>query len=176
MPTVAEAAAQIEQIDQQLLEQTARLIYIDLMKGEMRGRDGKAVAQAAYTRAKDFTLVTQALRDGASLPEPQAELKPLFIQVHLWDAEGEYGKPMVDGNGQPIYEVQPVDRDAFAPNLPAGHPINQRYAPIAVRARVRHGGKDVPALCDPAGNPLSEDAYASAIASIKGEVPVFARN
>ena len=170
--TAAEAAGKIEQIDQQLWEQTARLLYLDLMKGEMRGRDGKVVAQVAYSRARDFTLVTQAVRDGATLPEPQEELRPLFVRVRVWDANGQHGTPMSDDNGQPIYETMPVDRDAFAPNLPIDHPINQRYAPLAARAKIG----DSPALCDPLGKPLPPDAYAAAVASIRGEIPQFAQN
>lgn len=144
--TAAQAATKITDIDRNLLEQTARLIYIDLMKGEMRGRDGKLAAQIAYSRARDFTLVSQAIREGAAIPEPKQDSKPLFCKVRLWDgSKGQNGEPLSDENGQALFEVQPVDRDAFAPNLPADHPINQRFYPNALANGT---------LCDARGNAL----------------------
>lgn len=145
--TAATAAGKITDIDQQLLEVTARSIYMDLSKGELRNRDGKLVAQIAYARARDFVLVTQAIRGGAAIPEPAAPPAPLFCKVQLWDgSKGQHGEPLADENGQPVFEVQPVDRDAFAPNLPKDHPINQRYYPNALAKGT---------ICGPKGEPVA---------------------
>jgi hypothetical protein len=135
--TAAEAAAQLTEVDADALEKAAMAIYLDLVKGEMRGRDGKLVAQAAYARARDFVLVTQAIRGGAEIPTSVApqSLPVLYCKVTLWDLTlGEHGAPVKDNNGRTVEEIQPVDRDAFAPNLPEDHPINQRYYPNALKS------------------------------------------
>lgn len=123
------------QVDQKLLEDTAKDIYLRLHEGKMRGHEPREIASRAFALAKAFAEEAQAVRDGKIVADPPKPDAPLYVRVHLWDgSRGQHGERKLDENNQPIFEIQPVDRYAFAPNLPDEHPVNQRYYPNAIRS------------------------------------------
>jgi hypothetical protein len=145
-------AKQELQLDSDLLEKTALAIYIERMRTN-RGYSPEAVAKKAFQQAKAFTAIAQSVRDGEAIPDMPVAPPPLFVQVDQWDGEkGEHGELRRDKNNQIVKEVLPVDRKAHCPNLPEGHPINQRWLPNAMRA-----GR----LCTLEGRLLSADEVKS---------------
>lgn len=123
----------IDDVDRTLLEETARFMYVELSRGRLRGRAPEQIAEAAFQEAKAFVMVAQAHRNGKPIADKAKGEAPAYVLVHLWDGSlGPHGEPMMKPDtNEPVLEVQPVDRDAFAPNLPKDHPINQRYYPNA---------------------------------------------
>lgn len=144
-------------IDQALLEETAREIYMQLTKGRMRGFDPAVIASRAFSEAKAFCLEAMAIRNGKSIADLTQDEEPLFARVNLWDgSRGLHGEPIKDENGKAVTEIQPVDRYASAPNLDPSHPINQRYLPNAIRNK---------ALVNQDGTALDQNKLAALVAA-----------
>lgn len=108
------------------LKELAFSIYANEVKGKRAGFSGERVALESFRLAQEFLNIDAEIQTGGLSaerpPEPVAE----FIEVDLWEQEGETWKPALDQYGRPVKERQLVDADAFAPNLPIEHPINQR--------------------------------------------------
>jgi hypothetical protein len=136
-------------LDLDRLTETALPIFTSLVgRPEHRGTSLAVLAEQAFAQAAAFEREAYLIQGGKAVVDRRhASEAPLFALVHLCDgSKGEKGEPMFEEDThKPITEVQPVDRYAFAPNLPEGHPINQRFAPNAIKS-----GR----LCDEAGNLL----------------------
>lgn len=129
------------------LEIVAERIYMDDIR-VVRGISPEQVARKAFQKAAVFCKVADAVRAGERIQPLATSEEQLYVIVHLWDgSQGQHGEAMHDDNGRPVTEVMPVDRYAFAPNLPEGHPVNQRFLPYAIKL-----GK----LCDKEGKPLTK--------------------
>jgi len=156
------AAIELDDNEQRILLTMAQRMFADLANGRMRLRDPETIARQAYVESLAFVKVTSQILSGdVQIAKPQTQEKPLFVMVHLWNmADTEksiHGSPMNDPNGNPLYEIQPVDRYAFGPKLAKGHPVNQRFLGNAIRNTVRgQDGTPVPALCNQTGKPLSQ--------------------
>lgn len=120
--------------DHKALEIVALQIYGAVAAGSRHTPDHNAVLRA-FQHAKVFQSVSSKILAGeipCEMPEPD---EPDFIKcplvVLVSDTPGEQTKwkPVTDPLGNPLFETLLVDRDSFAPNLPADHPINLRYKP-----------------------------------------------
>jgi hypothetical protein len=145
---VAKQELQSVNLDQDLLERAAMHLYAERIRTRLGSYSPEAIAEQSFVDAAAFAREAQAIRDGKEIRNQRAEDAPLFVKVHLWDgSKGEHGAPMLaPDTNEPIWEIMPVDRYAFAPNLPDGHPINQRWYPNALKS-----GR----LCDQTGKALA---------------------
>lgn len=112
------------------LEEVALEIFSDATRNA-RGFDPAKVALDSFRKAKSFLDVSQAISAGELSAE--AELVPPYEETEvpvLRQTTDEKWEPVVDEiTRKPITEKRAIDRFAYAPNLPADHPINLRFKP-----------------------------------------------
>lgn len=126
--------AKTDQPNLDQLEAVAERIFAEDMRFT-RGYSAEIVARRAFQKAKAFCEVAEAVRGGEEIKPLKVADEALFCLVDLWDgAKGQHGEMAHDENGKTLQEVMPIDRYSFAPNLPAGHPVNQRFLPNAIKA------------------------------------------
>ena len=104
-------------------------IFMDRMRLLGRSYTPEAVARGAYAEAKAFVQITEAIRNGEEIGKVPGPRPRRFCKVRVWQMD----KPAKTDQGDPWFEIQPVDEEGFAPNIPEEHPANQRYGPNAER-------------------------------------------
>lgn len=119
------------------LERVALSLYGNFVATNKGAYPDRNAVHKAFVHAKVF-VETSALIASGELPchPPQPEARE-YVKVPLVKmiSEGEGGimprfEQLIDPMTQnPLYEQAAVDFDAYAPNLPAEHPINLRYKP-----------------------------------------------
>lgn len=97
-----------------------------MFTGSMRGYEAKQVAEEAFALAAVFNDEQKRIAAGGAIKQVEKPIASPDVVVHIWDAVTD--TPMEDPNtGHPILVWMRGDHEAHAPNLPPGHPINQRF-------------------------------------------------
>lgn len=112
------------------LEEAALAIFSDATRNA-RGFDPAKVAHDAFRKAKAFLDTSSAIASGELSAETEKPLPYEEIEVPvLVQTTDEKWEPVLDPHTRkPVTEKLAVDRFAYAPNLPADHPINLRFKP-----------------------------------------------
>lgn len=106
-----------------------------------RGYDPGKVALDSFRKAKAFLDVSAAIFAGELSAEAEASLPYEEIEVpRMIQHSDEKWETLTDERtGAVLTEKVGVDRFAYAPNLPADHPINLRFKPTDGRSiKERH--------------------------------------
>jgi hypothetical protein len=131
------------------LNEIAESIFIELLKTCRDGKQYPALAHEAFKSASAFLEVKARINDGDLTCEPDKPDVPEYIEIPVMiEKKDNEWVPLRDiATGKTIMERAPVDRDAYAPNLPATHPINLRCKPrdgVSVEERIaRHNAEKV---------------------------------
>lgn len=114
------------------LETVALHIFNRLGEGAPVGRDISGLARESFVRAKAFLLISEGVKSGEISAEPPKPEPTEYIEVPVWQQQSdEKWRPVVDPvTNKPVTQRAPIDRYAYAPNLAADHPINQRFKPV----------------------------------------------
>lgn len=83
------------------------------------------VATMAFQDALAFVKEESRIRNGGDIAVPIPASAAPVVPVHKWHPVTN--EPLRDNHGHPVIEEVRGDPFARADNLPAGHPINQRY-------------------------------------------------
>lgn len=103
--------------------------------------NAKNEAISAFRDAKVFLDVADAVELGEISAEPEQADVYETVEVPVWQQQSdEKWKPVLDPlTKKQVTMTVAVDRDAYAPNLDAGHPINLRCKPrdgVSVAERI----------------------------------------
>ena len=132
MPPKAEEVLVSESVDQDQLQAVALQLYA---KTDTHGYTNEATALGCFKRAKVFLETAAKVRSGQLSAEEDKPLPNEMIEVPVWkQLSDEKWQPMTDELGRVVTEKQPVDRFAYAPNLPKDHPVNLRFKPVDGRS------------------------------------------
>jgi len=113
------------------LEQVALHIFNRMGSDVQFGRSMESLAVESFRRAKSFLTISEGVESGIVSADPIKPDVPEFIDVPVMTQRSdEKWDPVKDPKtGLPVMQRAPVDRDAYAPNLPSEHPINLRFKP-----------------------------------------------
>lgn len=113
------------------LEQVALTIFNRLGANLPSNRDSGGLAIESFRRAKAFLAVSEGVKGGDISAEPTQPDKPEYVEIPVWQqtADEKWAAVKDPITGKPVVQMAPVDPYAYAPNLDASHPINQRFKP-----------------------------------------------
>lgn len=99
------------------------------------------IAIGAFKAASAFLQTQAAIEAGELDAEPEKPDVPVYIKIPVFNeiSEGKFEGIVDPATNKPLFETVAADRDAYAPNLPAEHPINRRFLPrdgVPVEARI----------------------------------------
>lgn len=131
-PVTVERDIDVDDAAHEELKGVALVLYTNATKAMTHGSRMEEVAVECFRRAKAFLKVSEGVKYEEINADPLPPEKPEFIDVpvHQEFADGKW-KTVVDPvTNRPVMEKAPVDRSAYAPNLPETHPVNLRFRPV----------------------------------------------
>lgn len=135
------AKSEAKATDHAELKGVALSVFNQMTSSVGRGLVHKATALEAFRRAKVFLECSDEIEMGMASAEPiPADIpEDVDVPVLVQNSEEKWSPLMDPITNRQVVQKMPVDRYAYAPNLPENHPVNVRFKPHdGVRPTQRH--------------------------------------